>query len=127
MDRTFVFFFIFFTLSDSPRFHSAAVISGVRHPASTTTDTILVLPLLPPLVGVEESEAEEEEEEEAAAVADERRRLAFRAGLPASRDEVELIPREGGTERRFVALELLLLRQATRAEAAAAEAKEMTR
>lgn len=88
-----------------------------------------MLLLLPPLVGVEESEAEEEEEEEAAAaaVADERRRLAFRAGLPASRDEVELIPREGGTERRFVALELLLLRQATRAEAAAAEAKEMTR
>ena len=76
------------------------------------------------MVGVEESETEEEEEETAAAVAE--RRLAFRAGLPASREEVELIPREGGTERRF-ALALLLLRQATRAEAAAAEARDRTR
>ena len=76
------------------------------------------------MVGVEDSETEEEEEEETALA---ERRLAFRAGLPASRDEVELIPREGGTERRFAALALLLLRQATRAEAAAAEAKEKMR
>ena len=95
------------------------MISGVRHPASTTTVTILV----PPLVGVEESGAEEEEEEEEAAA---ERRFAFRAGLPASRDDVELIPREGGTDRRL-ALLLLLLLQATRAEAAAAEAREKTR
>ena len=117
-------FFFFFLHSLSFTFHSAAVISGVRHPASTTTVTSLVLLLLlllpdPPLVG--ESEAEAEEEETAAA----ERRLAFRAGEPASRAEVELIPREGGTERCSAAL--LLLLQATREEAAAAETREKTR
>ena len=125
MDGTLYFFLFLFLQHSSPFFHSAAVISGVRHPASTTTVTILeqLLPAVvpTPLVGVEESE----EEEETAAVAE--RRLAFLAGLPARIEEVELIPKEGGTERWFELLALLLLRQATRAEAAAAEAREKTR
>lgn len=114
--------FSFTTLQRSET-HSAAVISGARIPASTTTVTSRVLPG-PPLVGVEESEgeAEEEEADETAAWRD----AFFRAGLPASREEeVELIPSEGGTER--FETEFLLLRQATRAAAAAEARRRRTR
>ena len=116
----FFFFFLHFFSLQKQKPHSAAVISGVLHPASTTTLTIREAPPLPPLVGVEESDGAEEGFEA-------ERRFAFLAGLPASKEEVELIPNEGGTERLLAAEEpFLLLRQATREEAAVAERRKKT-